>query len=484
MSTVRVRFAPSPTGYLHVGGLRTALYNFLFARQQNGAFVLRIEDTDQSRKVEGAAENLMAMLRWAGIEYDEGPDKEGLAGPYVQSSRLDIYREHVAQLLDKGKAYHCFCTPERLKEVRDRQAAAKGSLNYDRQCRGLSAEASAARVRSGEAHVVRMKVPVEGETTFSDAIRGEITIAHEIVDDQVILKSDGFPTYHLAVVVDDHLMGITHVVRGEEWLPSTPKHVLLYKAFGWDLPVFAHLPLLLNSDRSKLSKRQGDVSVEAYRDQGYLPDALVNFVALLGWNPGDDREVFTMKELISEFSLERVGKAGAIFNLEKLAWLNAQHLRSRTDQEICDMLRHAAASGPVDLSSFSDAYLLKIIPSMRERMTFPKDVLEKSPYFFRPPEHYDPEIVTKRWKQETPARMERLRDAFAALSTPAKEDFERTLEQNADAQGIKKADLIHPLRLAISGMGTGPGVYDIVDILGKEETLRRITRAIEVLTHR
>ncbi|GJQ21423.1 MAG: hypothetical protein HBSIN02_17780 [Bacteroidia bacterium] len=296
--SVRVRFAPSPTGYLHVGGLRTALYNYLFARRNNGTFVLRIEDTDQSRKVEGAVENLIETLRWAGIEYDEGPGREGDCGPYTQSQRLAIYEEHARKLIDTGHAYYCFCSPERLEQVRQKQIAMKLPPAYDRHCRDLPIDAVRRRREAGEATVIRMKVPVGGETTFEDLIRGTVTIAHKVLDDQVIVKSDGFPTYHLAVVVDDHLMNISHVIRGEEWLPSTPKHIMLYQYFGWEVPRFAHLPLLLNPDKTKLSKRQGDVAVEDYRKKGYLKEAIINFVAFLGWNPGDEREIFTLEQLI------------------------------------------------------------------------------------------------------------------------------------------------------------------------------------------
>ncbi len=293
---VRVRFAPSPTGYLHVGGLRTALYNFLFAKHHGGKIILRIEDTDQSRKVEGAVENLIETLRWAGVVYDEGPDRNGGFGPYIQSQRLSLYQQYAKQLIGSNKAYYCFCSSERLDEVRKKQIALKQSPSYDRHCRDLSSAESEKRVAAGDRYVVRMKVPLDGEMTFEDVIRGKVTIAYKILDDQVLIKSDGFPTYHLAVVVDDHLMGITHIIRGEEWLSSVPKHILLYQYFGWELPEYVHLPLLLNPDKSKLSKRQGDVAVEDYRAKGYLKEAIVNFIAFLGWNPGDEREIFFMDQ--------------------------------------------------------------------------------------------------------------------------------------------------------------------------------------------
>jgi len=376
---IRVRFAPSPTGFLHVGGLRTALYNYLFARSGGGRLVLRIEDTDQSRKVEGAMENLIQTLKWAGIEYDEGPGLGGESGPYIQSERLQIYHEQARRLIGLGHAYYCFCTPERLEELRKRQLAEKLNPGYDRHCRNLSQDVVADRLKAGERHVIRMKVPTEGELSLDDVIRGRVTISHDMLDDQVLVKSDGYPTYHLAVVVDDHMMGITHVIRGEEWLPSTPKHVLLYRYFGWDLPVYAHLPLLLNPDRSKLSKRQGDVAVEEYRAKGFLPEALVNFVALLGWNPGDDREIFTLDDLVSEFTLERVGKSGAIFNLEKLNWLNFQHLRRKSDASLLELVKAQLKNSAFKDVVPSEAVLRSIIESMRERASFVQDFVENCP---------------------------------------------------------------------------------------------------------
>lgn len=486
-NAVRVRFAPSPTGHLHVGGLRTALYNYLFAKHNGGKFILRIEDTDQTRKVEGAVENLIAALEWAGIHYDEGPNREGNHGPYVQSERLTLYHQHATQLVEQGKAYYCFCTQERLEEVRQKQIAAKLQPSYDRHCRDLPKDEVGRRRAAGEKHVVRMKVPLGGELTFEDIIRGNVTFSYGVLDDQVILKSDGFPTYHLAVVVDDHLMEITHVIRGEEWLSSTPKHVLLYQFFGWELPTFAHLPLLLNPDKSKLSKRQGDVAVEDYRAKGYLKEAIINFVAFLGWNPGDEREIFLLDELVKEFSLERVGKSGAVFNIEKLNWLNAQHLRKKPVVELLAMVKEylSPSVGLVQSSlinkHFDDAYVLQIIGAMRERALFVKDLVENCPYFFEPPTEYDPAIVKKRWKQQTPEYMRKLIEEFKLLGQPNKEDYEAALHRVAATLGVSNGELIHGLRLAVSGMGIGPGLYDIVFILGKDETIRRISTAIERL---
>lgn len=479
---VRVRFAPSPTGYLHVGGLRTALYNYLFAKHHNGKLILRIEDTDQSRKVEGAVENVISTLGWAGIQYDEGIDRPGACGPYVQSERLDLYRRYAEQLIERGKAYYCFCTPERLEEIRKRQMTAKLPTSYDRHCRNLPREQVEGLLAKGENHVVRMKVPLEGEVSFDDVIRGTVTIGCDVLDDQVLLKSDGFPTYHLAVVVDDHLMQISHVIRGEEWLPSTPKHVLLFRAFGWELPVFAHLPLLLNPDKSKLSKRQGDVAVEEYRMKGYLREALVNFVALLGWNPGDEREIFSLDELVREFSLDRVGKSGAVFNVEKLNWLNFEHLRRKPDTEVLATLREHLATSEFSSTQLDDAYLLKVISAMRDRVSFVRELVENSPYFFRPPVEYDPAVVKKRWKPETSELLRRLIDEFSRLENPGKEEYEAALHRTAEAAQVGNGQLIHAVRLAVSGMGAGPGLYDILFLLGKEETIRRITAAIEEIS--
>ena len=479
MSTVRVRFAPSPTGYLHVGGLRTALYNYLFAKRNNGTFLLRIEDTDQTRYVEGAVENLIRSLRWAGIDFDEGPEKGGLAGPYIQSQRTGIYREHAELLLKWGKAYYAFDTPEELDEMRRQQEKMRMQPKYDRRALKLSPAEVREKLAAGVPGVVRMKVPDGSTVAFNDHIRGRVEFSSDRLDDQVLLKSDGYPTYHLANVVDDHLMGITHVIRGEEWLSSTPKHVLLYQFFGWEPPEFAHLPLLLNPDKSKLSKRQGDVAVEDYEKKGYLPEALLNFVALLGWNPGDEREVFTLEELTKEFTLDRVGKAGAVFNVEKLNWLNAQYLRKKTDAELLVVLREQLAKAFDNASSFTDEYLVRVILAMRERVVFPQDFVEKSLYFFRPPSEYDPDVVKKRWKKETPGHLQEVINQFSDLKNPEKEDFETALHRAAEKLNLGPSELIHPLRLAVSGVGGGPGLFDILWILGQEETIRRIQSAIE-----
>lgn len=475
---VRVRFAPSPTGYLHVGGLRTALYNFLFAKHNNGTFILRIEDTDRARFVEGAVENLIDTLQWSGISYDEGPDKEGEFGPYIQSQRLGIYNKFTRELIESGKAYYCFCTPDRLTDLRNKQTEQKLQGKYDKHCLNLSPDEIKNKLDNKIPFVIRLNVPENELVTVNDIIRGQVEFDSNTVDDQVLLKSDGFPTYHLANVVDDHLMKITHVIRGEEWLPSTPKHVLLYKAFNWEIPVFAHLPLLLNPDKSKLSKRQGDVAVEDYRAKGFLKEALVNFVALLGWNAGDDREFYYLDELISGFSIERVNKSGAVFNIEKLNWLNFEHLRRKSNEEVVSMLRTELNHSEFKDTEFTDHYLTQVIISMRERVSFIKDFLVKSPYFFTPPVTYDDATLKKRWKEDSPELLRKLRDNFSKLENPSKEDFENSLHNTAIENNVGNGKLIHPLRIAVSGMGEGPGVFDIVVILGKEETIKRIDNAL------
>ncbi len=479
---IRVRFAPSPTGFLHVGGLRTALYNYLFARKNGGVFVLRIEDTDRNRYVPGAVDSLITMLRWAGLDYDEGPAAGGDFGPYIQSERLTLYQAHVQRLLDQGNAYRCFCTPERLEEMRRKQEKEKSSFKYDRHCLFLSDTEIQTHLSKNSPHVIRLKVP-DGETfTAADEVRGEVEFSSERVDDQILLKSDGYPTYHLANVVDDHLMNITHVIRGEEWLSSMPKHLLLYRYFGWNVPKFAHLPLLLNPDRSKLSKRQGDVAVEDYRAKGYLKEALINFIALLGWNPGDEQEIFTMPELIAKFSLPDINKAGAIFNIEKLNWLNFEHLRRKSDAEVLPLLREELAQSAYKDKTFPDDYLLKVIHVMRERMSFIRDLIEKSPYFFDAPGSYDPDAVRKRWMSQTPGQMKSLAEEFSRLRDPRKDDYENALHKTAASLATPNGTLIHPLRLALSGRGGGPGVFEILEILGKEESIARIHHAIHTIS--
>jgi glutamyl-tRNA synthetase len=478
-STIRVRFAPSPTGFLHVGGLRTALYNYLFAKHNNGTFILRIEDTDQTRKVEGAVENLISTLDWAGIHYDEGPHKDGGFGPYVQSERLSHYHEVAQRLIAEGKAYYCFCTPERLEQIRQKQIAMKLPPAYDRHCRDLPYEEVQGKLTAGESHVVRMKVPLGGEMTFEDIVRGRVTIAHKVLDDQVLLKSDGFPTYHLAVVVDDHLMQISHVIRGEEWLSSTPKHILLFQYLGWDVPRFAHLPLLLNPDKTKLSKRQGDVAVEEYRAKGYLKEAVVNFIAFLGWNPGDEREVFTLEELVKEFTLERVGKAGAVFNVDKLNWLNQQHIRRKSNEELAELMKPIFQEKGIQVKD--GQYLLNVIGLMKERVTVLHDFADFGGYFFKEPDSFDEAGRQKHWRPETNQRMTMLADALESLAVFNHSAIETVIKSLSEKLNIKTAQLIHPTRLALSGKTVGPSLYEMMELLGRETVVRRLRNAVRTL---
>jgi len=478
----RVRFAPSPTGYLHVGGLRTALYNYLFAKSNDGKFVLRIEDTDRNRLVENAVENLINTLKWAGLEYDEGPDKPGEYGPYTQSERLDIYHKYAKKLIENRKAYYCFCSQERLTNLREEQQRLKlPQAKYDKHCLNLTNDEVQNKLADNEPHVVRLNVEPGERVLIDDLIRGRVEFERDVIDDQVLIKADGYPTYHLANVVDDHLMKITHVIRGEEWLSSTPKHVLLYDYLGWEIPKFAHLPLLLNPDKSKLSKRQGDVAAEDYRDKGYLREALLNFVALLGWSMSDNKEFFTMDELVQHFSIDRVHKAGAVFNVEKLNWLNAEHLRAKPADELLAMLKEEMKKGKYADQKFSDEYLLLIIEAMRERVSFIKEYIDNCPYFYEEPQTYDQAVIAKRWKEDSADLLIKFSKKIEALENPIKEDYEKALEQVAEENNVGKGKLIHPIRLAVSGVGIGPGMFDLLYILGKEKVLTRIQKALTVL---
>ncbi|MBU1098988.1 MAG: glutamate--tRNA ligase [Bacteroidetes bacterium] len=481
--TPRVRFAPSPTGYLHVGGLRTALYNYLFAKKNNGSFILRIEDTDRARYVEGAVENLLTTMKWVGLDYNEGPDKPGEFGPYMQSERLDIYREHINNLLDARKAYYCFCTPERLTQLKEEQQKQKlPQAKYDKHCLSLSKAEIENKLKNNESHVIRLNVPPTETISFDDIIRGKVEFSTNVVDDQILIKSDGYPTYHMANVVDDHLMKITHVIRGEEWLSSTPKHVLLYKFLEWELPQFAHLPLLLNADKSKLSKRQGDVAVEDYKSKGYLKDALNNFVALLGWNAGDDQEFYYMDELIEKFSLERVNKSGAVFNLEKLNWLNGEHLKKLSNDVILELFKNELASSELKNTNYSDDTLLLIIDQMKERVATVKEFISEAPYLYSRPNSYDEVFSSKVWKDNSAALLTDLIEIINESEIIDKDDYETCLKATAEKNSVGIGKLMGPFRLALSGVGHGPGVYDIANIIGKDEVVERIRVVIKTLS--
>ncbi|MEO0740306.1 MAG: glutamate--tRNA ligase [Bacteroidota bacterium] len=481
--SVRVRFAPSPTGKLHIGGLRTALYNWLFARQQGGTFVLRIEDTDRSRYDADSEEDIIDSLQWAGLQYDEGPRVDGPHGPYYQSQRSALYRTHVDQLLDAGHAYVAFDPPEALDALRaDNQsynAATRGRMD---NALTLGADEVARRIESGEPYVVRLKVQPGGRVQFTDLIRGVVAFDTSEIDDQVLLKSDGMPTYHLANVVDDHHMQITHVIRGEEWLPSVPKHLLLYRAFGWTPPQRAHLPLILAPSGGKLSKRNAEtlgipVSVEQYRAAGYDADALVNFLALLGWNPGTEQERFTRGGLAEAFDFDGVSKSGAKFDLDKLRWFNGQAVRDMAVEDLADEACPALARAGID---YDDATLDEAARLMQDRVTFPHEIAEAR-YFFEDPTDYDEKGVKKRWKADAADLVAAYADRLETLDTFDAETAERELRSITEAREIGAGRLIHPTRLAISGVTFGPGLFDLMVAIGREGCVRRMKRAVEVL---
>ncbi len=473
MSQIRVRFAPSPTGFLHVGGLRTALFNFLFAANTGGKMILRIEDTDQNRKVEGAVENLIESLNWAGIKFDEGPHAEGEFGPYVQSQRLDIYKKHADQLVEQKHAYPCFCTEEDLTEMREKQIAAKQDPRYDGRCLRLTDAEVREKLDANAPHVIRLKIDrSQSSILINDLIRGDVSFGTDQIDDQVLMKSDGYPTYHLANVVDDHLMNITHVIRGEEWLPSTPKHVQLYEYFGWEPPKFAHLPLLLNTDRSKLSKRQGDVATEDYRNKGFLSEALINFVALLGWNTSDDQEIFTLDELKEKFSLDRVGKAGAVFDVEKLRWMNQQYIKQIPNEELLATLKPFL---PEVAANSDQDKLEKILQIIRDYLVVLPDAEEKLDLFYNKNPELTDESLLAIVKEEAPQKV------FAAFiqqvqqqDSLSSENFGQVMKAVQKETGVKGKNLWGSMRIAITHMEHGPDLGSVVDIFGKEKCLQMV----------
>jgi len=488
---VRVRFAPSPTGLLHIGGLRTALYNYLLARQQGGTFVLRIEDTDQARYVEGAEADILDGLRWAGMVPDEGPDAGGPYAPYRQSERAALYREHVDRLLADGHAYVAFDTAEEIEAMRQRrQAAGDAAPTYGPTTRGemrnaltLPPAETERLLTEGAPHVVRLRV-TPGETLrVTDLVRGEVTFETDGLDDQVLLKSDGLPTYHLANVVDDHAMAITHVIRGEEWLPSVPKHLLLYRAFGWTPPEMAHLPLILSPTGGKLSKRNADalglpVSVRQYREAGYEPEAVVNWLALLGWNPGTDQELFTLDELVAAYSVERTGQSGVQLDLDKLRWFNGQYLRQKPPAALAEAARpHLDASG----IAFTEEALLAAATLMQERIGFAHEFATEATYFFQDPEAYDEAGVKKRWKEDAPALVLAYADRLDVLDPFTAEATEAELRALAEAEGAGAGRIIHPVRLAVSGTPAGPSLFDLLAALGRDTVVRRLRRAADTL---
>lgn len=494
---VRVRFAPSPTGPLHIGGVRTALFNYLFAKKYGGDFILRIEDTDQQRFVEGAEAYIIESLEWCGIPYDEGPDKEGEYGPYRQSERKAIYADYAIELVNRGKAYYAFDTPEELDELRKNAEATGNTFVYNAKNRNtLSNSISLPQaevdimIDKGTPYVIRFKSPEGEKLLLDDIIRGRIEIDSDNLDDKILFKSDGMPTYHLANVVDDHLMKISHVIRGEEWLPSLALHYQLYDAFEWEKPQFAHLPLLLKpTGKGKLSKRDGEKlgfpvfplsweNSSGFREAGYYPEAVVNFLAFLGWNPGDDREIFSLAELIKAFDLNRVQKAGARFDPDKTKWYNHHYLQQRDESLLLEEFRTITH---LEASLFDDDYLLSVISMLKERANFVHEIWDQGTYFFIAPEEYDEKAVKKHWKDNTPEILKEVKGIIEDMQDYTSNSLEQAIKGWIEAQGIGFGKVMAPLRLVIVGALQGPHLFDILELLGKEESLQRIQNAIDRL---
>ena len=475
-----MRFAPSPTGPLHVGNAYVALFDYVFARATRGKFVLRIEDTDRERSTRESEQTIMRGLKWLGLQWDEGPDVGGPFGPYRQSERADVYREKAEELLKKGRAYRCFCTPEQLAHMRRERQAGQRS-GYDGTCRKLPADEAEARAAAGEKHVLRLAVPREGTTTYHDTIRGDIAFKNEEIDDQVLVKSDGFPTYHLANVVDDRLMQITHVIRAEEWLSSTPKHVLLYDAFGWRPPVWVHMPLLRNPDKSKLSKRKNPTSIDWYRDQGYLPQALLNFLALLGWSMPDERDVFSIEEMAEAFSWDRVSTGGPIFDLQKLDWMNGVYIRALKPEELVSLLQRTVLEG----RDLDDEAVLRTMPIVQERMKKLNDFVEVTDFLFR--DQVSPEIEElipkKRNAEETAAILDRAAHALRQVEPWAAEPMEARFRTFVEEIAWKTREFFMAMRVAITGRAVSPPLFESMEILGRAKSLERLENAIRQLTN-
>ena len=473
--SVRVRIAPSPTGDPHVGTAYIGLFNYAFARHAGGKFVLRIEDTDRERSTKESERAIFDALRWIGLSWDEGPDVGGPFGPYRQSERSDIYRQHAEELVATGAAYPCFCTAERLAALRDEQKAKKHNLGYDGACRALSQAVVKEKLASGAPHVIRLAVPKEGETRVRDLFRGEVVFQNSGIDDQVLLKSDGFPTYHLANVVDDHLMKISHVIRAEEWISSTPKHVLLYRAFGWAPPVFIHMPLLRNKDKSKISKRKNPTSLLWYREQGYLPEALLNFLALMGWSATEGKEVFSLQDMIREFSWDRVSTSGPVFDLQKLDWLNGVYIRNLPPAELARRIREVVLKG----RPINDATLLKTIPLVQERLKKLSDYLPWTDFLFRAEVNPSPaELAPKKCSVEDARKcLETAAEALQSLPDWTAATMEERCRALAQRLSVKERDLFMCLRVAVTGTPVSPPLFQSMEILGREKTVARLRAA-------
>jgi len=504
MSEVRVRFAPSPTGPLHIGGVRTALYNYLFAKNKGGKMILRIEDTDQARFVEGAEKYIIESLKWCGIEFDESVVAGGDFGPYKQSERKELYLPYAEQLVKDGFAYYAFDTTEELTAMRERmKAAGVPSPQYNAVTRttmqnslALSEDEVKIRMDAGETYVIRIKMPRNEEVKLNDIIRGWVVVNTNNMDDKVIFKSDGMPTYHLANIVDDYMMKISHVIRGEEWLPSAPLHVLLYRYLGWEdaMPQFAHLPLILKPDgNGKLSKRDGDrlgfpvfptqwMNPETkeissgYRESGYISEAFINMLSFLGWNPGTTQEIFSMEGLIEAFSLERVGKAGAKFDFDKTRWFNQQYLRSKSKEELAQDLQIILKENGVEAE---DDFVETVCEQLKERATFVKDMWEEGKYYFSAPTSYDEKTIRKKWKEDTPKYVSELKDKLSILSDFSSENIEVEFKKYLEENELGMGRLLPAFRVCLTGLGMGPSLFDIASLLGKEETIKRMETALE-----
>lgn len=480
MPPVRVRYAPSPTGAPHIGNLRTALFNWLWARHNDGKFILRVEDTDQAREVENGLELIMESLRFLGMDWDEGPDVGGAYGPYHQSERLEIYKTYADELVEKGAAYYCYCTPEELAQMRAEQEARGEATRYDRRCRWLTPAQRAEREAKGLPRVVRLAVPLEGSTTLYDFIHGDITIPNETVDDQVLMKSDGFPTYHMAVVVDDHLMEITHVMRGDEWISSFPKHILLYNAFGWTPPQFGHMPVVLGPDKKKLSKRHGATSVIQFRQEGYLVEALVNFMTLLGWAYDGQRELFTRRELIADFSLEHIHSSPAVFDRAKLDWMNGYYIRALGTDELAERLLPFMTQAGIasDLERMK-----KIAPLVQERMKRLDEIAPLVDFLFAEKISYEPQTLVgpKMNAAESLRALRAAREILEGLSFDDAAQMEGALRAAGEGMGLKPAQFFGVLRNAVSGKTVTPPLIGVLQILGKQATMTRVNEALQML---
>ncbi|MHB0997923.1 MAG: glutamate--tRNA ligase [Armatimonadota bacterium] len=482
MEGVRVRFAPSPTGFAHIGNIRNALFDWLLVRHFGGSFILRIEDTDRARIVPGALEEIYESLRWLGALWDEGPEVGGDFGPYVQSERLHLYDKYARQLVEQGNAYYCFCTSERLAEMRKEQESKKQATGYDRCCLQLSPEEIAQKQLEGLPAVIRFKVPDEGQTPFYDLVRGDITFENKLLDDFVIMKSDGYPTYHFASIVDDHLMEITHVIRSEEWISSTPKHVLLYKSLGWDPPKWVHPPLILGPDKSKLSKRHGAVRFLDYKEKGFLPEAMINYIALLGWSPGTDQELFTLDEIIEQFNIDGIVNHPVVFDIQKLEWMNGVYIRSADTEHITDLaLPYLKEAGliPENPAPEEMEYIKSAISLEKDKLKLLTDVVERTDFFFQDEPTYEEKGMNK-WlrKDYVPGLLRKLIECIESIPELTAETAEEAVRKSGEELGISGGQVVHPIRMAVTGKTAGPGLFETIALLGKNRVIFRLNRTI------